>query len=178
MSDGAWRQITKLLPLEEQPEGGLDASNFGTSVAVEGDTIVVGAYFSDEAAVFERRNGVWTRASTLGAGSQYVDIHSGSIIASNNNGANIYHRGPSGWAQVQILTNGYSQPDADYGGPAVAISATTAVHGSYGVDDYWGDPQGENSWRSNERNQALSGIRTLHPAPRRHPASRARASSR
>lgn len=139
-SNGTWRQVAKLLPLEEQPVGGLDGSNFGTSVAVEGDTIVVGAYFSGETAVFERRNGVWTRAATLSDTSgEHVDMHSGSIITSSNNGADIYRRGSSGWRKVQSLINGHPMADADYMGPAVAISATTAVHGSYGVDDYYGD---------------------------------------
>jgi hypothetical protein len=63
-SNGVWQQVAKLLPLHEEPNGP-GASNFGTSVAIEGDVIVVGCYFSPQTTVFERRNGVWTRASVL-----------------------------------------------------------------------------------------------------------------
>lgn len=134
-SNGTWRQVAKLLPLHEEPEG-VGSSNFGTSVAVEGDTIVVGCYFSPQTTVFERRSGVWTRAATLSdTGGVDVDIHNGTIITSFVEGADIYRRGPSGWVKVQRLQNGYPQPDADYVGPSVAISTTAAIHGSYGVDD-------------------------------------------
>jgi hypothetical protein len=134
-SHGVWRQVAKLLPLYEEPEGP-GASNFGTSVAVEGDVIVVGCYFSPQTTVFERRNGVWTRAAVLSdTGGQDVDIHDGTIITSSLLGADIYRRGPSGWTRVQRLQNGLPMPDADYVGPSVAISATAAIHGSYGNDN-------------------------------------------
>lgn len=132
-SNGTWRQVAKLLPLVEEPQG---SSNFGVSVAVEADTLVVGSHWSNETAVFERRNGVWTRAAQLtDTGGYDVDIHSGSILTSFVEGADLYRRGPSGWAKVQRLRNGYAQADVDYPGPDVAISATAAIHGSYGVDD-------------------------------------------
>ena len=134
-SNGTWRQVAKLLPLYEEPEGP-GASNFGTSVAIEGDVIVVGCYFSPQTTVFERRNGVWTRAAVLSdTGGQDVDIHDGTIITSSLHGADIYRRGPSGWARVQRLENGLPMPDADYVGPNVGISATAAIHGSYGNDN-------------------------------------------
>lgn len=134
-SNGTWRQVAKLLPLHEEPEG-TGASNFGTSVAVEGNVIVVGCYFSPQTTVFERINGVWTRAAVLSdTGGNVVDIRDGSIITSFVGGADIYRRGPSGWARVQRLQNGYPMPDADYVGPSVGISSTYAIHGSWGVDE-------------------------------------------
>lgn len=134
-SNGTWRQVAKLLPLEEEPRGP-GASNFGTSVAIEGNVIVVGCYFSPQTTVFERRSGVWTRAAVLGdTGGVDVDIQDGTIITSFVEGADLYRRGANGWGKVQRLQNGYPQADADYVGPGVAISSAYAIHGSYGIDD-------------------------------------------
>jgi hypothetical protein len=138
-SNGTWQQVAKLLPLYEEPEGP-GSSNFGTSVAIEGDVIVVGCYFSPQTTVFERRNGVWTRAAVLeDTGGADVDIQDGTIITSFVHGAHLYRRGPAGWAKVQTLRNGVPMQDVDYVGPGVAISSTAAIHGSYG-NDYEIDP--------------------------------------
>jgi hypothetical protein len=134
-TNGVWRQVAKLLPLYEEPEGP-GSSNFGTSVAIEGNVIVVGCYFSPQTTVFERRNGVWTRAAVLDdTGGLSVDIQDGTIITSFTWGAHLYRRGAAGWTRVQELRNGLPQPDADYVGPSVAISSVAAFHGSYGNDD-------------------------------------------
>lgn len=131
-STGTWRQVAKLLPLHEEPQG-TGASNFGTSVAVEGNVIVVGTYFSGQNAVFERINGVWTRTADLNdTGGVDVDISNGTIITSFVEGADLYRRGPTGWAKVQRLQNGLPLADADYMGPSVAITSGFAIHGSYG----------------------------------------------
>jgi hypothetical protein len=130
-SNGTWRQVAKLLPATED-----GTSNFGTSVAIEGNVIVVGCYFSPQTTVFERINGVWTRVATLGdTGGVTVDIRNGTIISSFFEGAHLYRRGANGWAKVQTLRNGYPQADADYVGPSVAIAGSFAIHGSYGIDD-------------------------------------------
>jgi hypothetical protein len=129
-SNGTWRQVAKLLPATED-----GTSNFGTSVAIEGNVIVVGCYFSAQTTVFERQNGVWTRVATLGdTGGVDVGIRNGTIITSFINGAELYRRGASGWAKVQTLRNGEPQQDADYVGPSVAIAENFAIHGSYGAD--------------------------------------------
>lgn len=134
-ANGTWQQVAKLLPLYEEPEGP-GSSNFGTSVAVEGDVIVVGCYFSPQTTVFERRNGVWTRAAVLeDTGGAMVDIQDGTIITSFVHGAHLYRRGPAGWAKEQELRNGIPIQDVDYVGPSVAISSIAAFHGSYGNDD-------------------------------------------
>lgn len=133
-SNGTWLQVAKLLPLYEEPEGP-GSSNFGTSVAIEGDVLVVGCYFSPQTTVFERRNGVWTRAAVLAdTGGAVLDIEDGTIITSFTGGAHLYRRGAAGWTRVQELRNGLPMPDADYVGPSVAISSIAAFHGSYGGD--------------------------------------------
>jgi len=134
-ANGHWQQVAKLLPLYEEPEGP-GSSNFGTWVAIEGNVIVVGCYFSPQTTVFERINGVWTRTAVLDdTGGATLDIQDGTIITSFVHGAHLYRRGPSGWAKVQELRNGLPLQDADYVGPSVAISSIAAFHGSYGNDD-------------------------------------------
>jgi hypothetical protein len=134
-SNGTWQQVARLLPLHEEPEG-TGSSNFGTSVAIEGNVIVVGCYFSAQTTVFERINGVWTRTAVLDNTSGVdVDIQDGTIITSFFTGADLYRRGPTGWVKMQELRNGVPLADADYVGPTVAIASTAAIHGSYGNDD-------------------------------------------
>ncbi|HEY0686232.1 MAG TPA: hypothetical protein VGD45_28080 [Steroidobacter sp.] len=133
-SNGVWQQVAKLLPLHEEPQG-TGSSNLGTSVAIEGNVIVVGTYFSPQTTVFERINGVWTRAAVLDTSAVDVDIRDGTIITSYTWGAHLYRRGATGWTRVQDLVNGQPQPDADYLGRGVAISSIAAFHGSYGNED-------------------------------------------
>jgi hypothetical protein len=134
-TDGRWQQVAKLLPLYEEPEG-IGSSNFGTDVAIEGDVIVVGCYFSPQTTVFERRDGVWTRAAVLNdADGADVDIEDGTIMLSMDRGAFLYRRGATGWARVQTLENGLPLRDADYVGPGIALSSLAAFHGDYGNDD-------------------------------------------
>ena len=83
-----------------------EGDHFGCSVAISGDTVVVGAYCAD-----------------------YVYINSGSAyIFSRNSG------GADNWGLVKKLT--VSDPDEyDFFGWSVAISGDTVVVGAYG-DDY------------------------------------------
>lgn len=133
-SSGQWLQVAKLLPLfEPPPPENWGASNFGVSVAIEGDTLVVGSHFSDQTAIFERVGGFWTRAATLtDTNGFFVDIANGTVITSHEDGGDLYRRGASGWTRVQHLENGTPMGDIDYAGANVAISPTTAIHGSYG----------------------------------------------
>lgn len=134
-SNGTWQQVAKLLPLYEEDEGP-GSSNFGTSVAIEGNVIVVGCYFSPQTTVFERLNGAWTRTAVLDdTNGSEIDIEDGTIILSFVRGAFLYRRGATGWARVQTLANGRPMQDADYMGPAVAISSVAAFHSDYGNED-------------------------------------------
>ncbi|HEY0680727.1 MAG TPA: FG-GAP repeat protein [Steroidobacter sp.] len=135
-STGRWLQIAKLLPLyEPPPPEGWGSSNFGTSVAIEGNTLVVGSHYSGQTAIFERAGGIWSRAATLtDTNGYYVDISNGTVIASHEDGGDLYRRGSSGWTRVQRIANGIPMGDIDYSGARVAISPTTAIHGSYGFD--------------------------------------------
>lgn len=134
-SNGTWQQVAKLLPLYEEPDG-IGSSNFGTSVAIEGNVIVVGCYFSAQTTVFERINGVWTRTAVFDdAEGAQLAIKDGTIILAHTHGAYLYRRGATGWARMQTLVNGLPLQDADYMGPAVGISSVAAFHGDYGNED-------------------------------------------
>ncbi len=133
---GQWLQVTKLQALfEPTPPENWGASNLGITVAIEGNTLVAGSHFSGQTAVFERVGGFWNRVTTLTeTNGYYVDISNGTVIASHSEGGDLYRRGASGWTKLQRLKNGIPMGDIDYSGAPVAISPTTAIHGSYGWD--------------------------------------------
>jgi hypothetical protein len=102
-----WGQVTKLTASDAE-----DDDNFGFSVAISGDTVVVGAY-SEDGAGTER-------------GAAYV-------FARNQGGAD-------NWGQVQKLTAS-DAADPHYFGYSVAISGDTIVVGAY-LDDGAGTHRG------------------------------------
>jgi hypothetical protein len=105
-SSGTWTQQTKL-PVDDGLDGG---DIFGISVAVDGDTAVIGAYGDDD-------NG-------SASGSAYV------FVRSEDSGGNIT------WEQQDKLTAGDDDAAAgDYFGRSVAVDGGTAVIGAYGDDD-------------------------------------------
>jgi hypothetical protein len=77
---GGWKQTKELLAT-----GGGDHDLFGTSVALDGDTVVVGADYRDGARgaayVFKRVGGDWTQAALLTADDAAVDDHLGYGLA-------------------------------------------------------------------------------------------------
>ena len=106
---GAWSQ-----------QAYLKASNtdvqdyFGTSVAISGDTVVVGAYFEDSFATGV--NGIQTNNATTNAGAAYVFVRSGSS-----------------WSQ-QAYLKASNTGFQDTFGYSVAISDDTIVVGATGED--------------------------------------------
>jgi len=96
----AWGEIRTLTASSPSSEG-----RFGVSTAIDGDVIVVGAYFDDTAG----RN----------AGAAYVyERHEG---------------GPQNWGQVAVLTANDAAPD-DWFGVSVAIDGDVVVVGAHGKD--------------------------------------------
>ena len=68
---GTWRQVAKLTALDAGP-----GDAFGSSVALSGERLLVGAHGDDEAGLdagaaylFERANGVWTQVAKLTPGA-------------------------------------------------------------------------------------------------------------
>jgi hypothetical protein len=155
---GTWTQQAKLVPADV-------AANdwFGYAVAVDGDTVVVGAYKDDakgadsgSAYVFVRTGGTWTQQAKLLAsdGTAYdyfgtaVAVDAGTVVVGANCDDN--DKGPdSGSAYVFVRTGGTWTQQAklvpadgaasDYFGYAVAVDAGTVVVGAYGDDDKGSD---------------------------------------
>ncbi len=87
---------------------------FGTSVAVSGDTVVVGAFQEDSNATGV--NGVQTNNSLTNPGAAYVFVRSGTS-----------------WSQ-QAYLKASNTDGGDWFGISVAVSGDTVVVGAYGED--------------------------------------------
>ncbi len=135
-----------------------NGDNFGTSVAVDGDTVVVGAQGSSgaqgKAYIYSRNQGgagVWGLAASLSdppasSGAQFgsaVAVNGDTVVvgaytAGTGGAAYVYSRGPSGAGSgsgVWSLAASLADPAAASGdefGSAVAVYGDTAVVGAYG----------------------------------------------
>jgi uncharacterized protein with FMN-binding domain len=159
---GVWTQQQRLIA----NDGGA-GDYFGNSVAISGDTVVVGAFLDDVVAnanqgsvyVFVRSGGVWTQQQKLTANDGAASDNFGSAVAINgdtvvvgaeqdNIGTNsiqgsayVFIRSGNNWAQKQKLTANDGTAN-DHFGSAVAISSDTivvgAVYDNIGVpSNYW-----------------------------------------
>ena len=159
-SNGAWTQQPKL-------DGEFAGDQFGWSVAVEGDTVVVGAHAydgSDSLAnsgavyVFTRTGGVWTRAAKLTPTVPEAYAFFGGSVALDGStlviGSRLYDAGgyfsagaayvftkDSGtgvWSQAAKLTASTSLQLA-YLGYSLAVDGDTVLVGAYGDDTVFGE---------------------------------------
>ena len=152
---GVWTQQAKLLAADKA-----DNDQFGYSVALSGDTAVVGANLEDDgmtgnngaAYVFTRTGGVWTQQQKLLAADRSAGDQLGVSVAlsgdtavvgangeddgpSNNNGAAyVFTRTGGVWTQQQKLLAA-DKTDGDHFGISVTVSGDTAVVGAYFEDD-------------------------------------------
>jgi len=149
-----WMQQAKLLPSDGGP-----SANFGRSVSVSGDTVLVGAPYHDHDAtgggaayVFVRTGDTWSQQAELLAsdrapfdsfgysvalegdtavvGAHYHD-HNGT---SNAGSAYVFVRSGSAWMQQAELLASHRAPDDTFGG-SVALSGDTAIVGASAHDD-------------------------------------------
>ena len=158
----AWTQISK--PVAS--DGAAD-DYFGYSVAISGDTCVVGAYHDDDngadsgaAYVFSRNNQSaddWGQVKKLTASDGEADDEFGYSVSisgdtivvgayyedvndSNNGSAYVFTRNTGGadnWGQVAKLTASDGDTD-DYFGYSVSISGDTCVVGAFSDDSHQG----------------------------------------
>jgi len=149
VSDGDWVLEQEL----SAPDGG-PGEGFGWSVALSGDTAVVGAPFhpvggaaSEGAAyVFTRSDGVWTQqqeltASDGAAGDQFgkaVALSGDTAVVGapwNEGAAYVFTRSDGDWTQHEL-----SEPDGSHDGfgSAVAVSGDTAVVSAPGRGNFRG----------------------------------------
>jgi hypothetical protein len=148
-------EVDKLLA-----DDGAPADYFGYSVAVDGDTAVVGAYGDDDlgnesgaAYIYTRdTTGVWNLKQKLTASDGAADDRFGWVVAVDGNtavigkeswdffapppgAAYVFTRDSAGvWTEQQKLT-AYDGAAGDYFGESVAVSGNTIVIGADGDDD-------------------------------------------
>lgn len=151
---GAWVQQAMLMPQDAAA-----GDNFGSSIALSGDTVIVGAYqdsqpggaYAGSAYIFTRTNGTWTQQVKLTASDSAASDNFGESVAlsgdtalvgatqnysnSNKNGgfgaAYVYSRSSSVWTEVAKLVAS-DGAEMDLFGHAVALSGDTAIVGAYG----------------------------------------------
>lgn len=152
---GVWTQQAKLVPNDPSV-----FSLFGNAVAIDGDTIAVGAYgkggyyfgnFGPGAVYIFARNGTtWTEQAKLtasdGSPGDYfgydVSLDGDTVLvgvpqAGQAGAAYVYTRALGAWSQQAKLT----APDAASGnwfGASVSLAGETAVAGAYANDGYQG----------------------------------------
>jgi FG-GAP repeat len=161
-SAGGWTQQQKL-EAADPAEG----DQFGNSVAISGETIVVGALLDDGAAGFEqgsayvfvRSAGVWTQQQKLEAADAAQDDRFGTSVAisgetvvigapgddgaagSVQGSAYVFVRSAGGWTQQQKL-EAADAAEGDFFGNSVAVSGETVVAGAFGDSGAAGFAQG------------------------------------
>ena len=143
---GIWSEQAKLKAYDE-----VEADGFGFSVAVAGDSAVIGAPGANASYVFNRNAGVWIQQVKLSASDGAVGDFFGISVAVDSDTAVIGAFGDSdngfgtGSAYVFTSTQGVWTEQAkltasdgaaeDYFGFSVALDGNTAVIGTYGDDD-------------------------------------------
>jgi hypothetical protein len=151
---GVWVQQQKLTAPDGAP-----ADLFGTSVAVEGNMVVVGADHDDDkgnasgsAYVFVRTAGVWVQQQKLTAGDGAADDMFGDAVAisgdtvavgapfdnaafGDSGSVYVFIRGGGLWSQQQHLTAPDSAAGDNFGG-SVTLSGDTLVAGAVGDEDH------------------------------------------
>jgi len=152
-SGSIWSQQDKLTASDA---AGFDY--FGSSVAISGDTAIVGAYSDDDAGagsgsayVFVRNVSTWTQQDKLTASDAAIGDEFGTSVAisgdtvavgapndndggSDSGSAYVFVRSDSIWTQQTKLTASDDAAD-DMFGVSVAISGDSVVIGAYGNDD-------------------------------------------
>ncbi len=118
---------------------GVANNYFGRSVAVSGNTAIVGAdaFYNSSAYIWEKQGSTWQQTAKLlptgGAGSFGYSVSiSGNtaIVGATDNAAFIFEKNGSSWQQVAKLVSS-DKEYYDQFGFAVAISGNTAVVGAY-----------------------------------------------
>lgn len=149
-SGESWGQQQKLTALDAAA-----SDEFGCSVAVSGDTVVVGAYRDDSirgsAYVFTRSSSTWSQQQKLTAADAATDDRFGWSVGISGNtvivgaprdddggsatgSAYVFTRSVSTWSQQQKLTAA-DRAEADQFGSSVSVSGDTLIVGAYANDD-------------------------------------------
>ena len=123
---------------------------FGSSVAISGDTAVIGAYSDGSAYVFSRSGGVWSQQAKLTASDDAGNFFGWSVAVdgdtvvigayladyrgSSSGSAYVFTRSGGVWSQQAKLTPSDLAAGDEFG-ISVVVSGDTAVIGAHGNDD-------------------------------------------
>ncbi|MEK6642838.1 MAG: hypothetical protein AABZ08_02945 [Planctomycetota bacterium] len=176
-SSGIWTQQARLAVADANP-----SDQFGTTVAVSGDTAAAGAAFGDAPGapnagalyVFVRSGGIWTQQAKLTASDAtanedfgrslalssntivvgaYTDDHAGGSDAGS---AYVFVRTGTVWTQQTKLI-GFDTADGDNFGKSVVVSGDTALVGAW-FDVHAGGPGSPFNGRGSAYVFARSGV--------------------
>jgi len=176
-ADGSWSEVAKLTA----SDGDVD-DYFSTSIAISGDTALVGAPGDDDnvvdsgsAYIYQRQaDGSWSETAKLTAsdGATYDDFGSSVFISGEtalvgargdwSGSVYIYQRQADGsWSETAKLTASDGAEDDDFG-RSVAIDGDTALVGASGDNDFTGSAyifqrQGDGSWSETAKLTASDG---------------------
>ena len=145
LSGSQWTEQQKLTALDGSP-----GDQFGRSVAIEGNSIVVGSYYGDSnepntgsAYVFTRSGDVWTQQQKLVAPNAATNDRFGCSVAIDNNtivigayrrnnftgSAYVFTRTGQNWGFPETLTASDAQSGVNFG-YSVAIDNNTIIVGA------------------------------------------------
>lgn len=147
-SDGTWTREAKLVAAD-----GDTRDRFGQSVAVDGDTALIGADWDEDpngehagsAYVFVRSDGEWTQRVKLTAGEEGTGAFGWSVALDDDTAvigarwkrpggaAYVFTRSNGVWTRVAKLTAADRDRD-DHFGSSVALDGDTAVIGAHSDD--------------------------------------------
>jgi len=145
-SGGTWTEQAKLIP-----SGASAGDQFGESVSISGDTVVIGSSRDGSAYVFTRSGGTWTEqakltASDAATGDQFgkrLSVSDDTVVVAvaqddddgNNSGsAIVFTRSAGTWTEQAKLTASDAVAEDQFGW-SVSVSGDTIVVGSVGDDD-------------------------------------------
>ena len=158
-SGTSWSQQAKLQSSDVE-----NSDHFGISVAIDGDTMVAGAYLEDtgggragSAYVFTRSGTSWSQQAKLQASDKAANVEFGVSVAidgdtivagayKEDTGASdagavyVFTRSGTSWTQAKKVQAADAQA-SDYLGQRVGISGNTMVAGAY-LEDTGGDQAG------------------------------------
>jgi uncharacterized repeat protein (TIGR01451 family) len=138
-SGSVWAQQAELIPSEV-------TAYFGSSVAIDGDTLVVGAVYNNLVFVFERSGSSWAAQPALtGSDAEFGDdfgafvaisgdtvvvgAPSNDALGEDSGSAYVFVRSGSSWTQLPKLTAPDTAAGDEFGG-SVAVSGDTVVVGA------------------------------------------------
>jgi hypothetical protein len=143
-SGTTWSQEAKLIDASNSTSYSYD--QFGVSIALSSDTIIIGAMHEDTGAsgagsafIFTRSGTTWSQQQKIQAATpttnynfgKAVDIDGDTAIVGHYNSACIFTRSGTTWSQQQVLTGDDS---GDQFGISVAIDGDTAIVGAWYED--------------------------------------------